>query len=622
MDVIKGTSNKVLEINLTSKKYTTYTVSNAERKLYLGGKGLGLKLLFDRLKPGIDPLGAENMLAVMPGVLESTGAPCTARFSAVTKSPLTGIMASANCGGPFGGQLKTAGWDGILIRGKAKKPIFLHINHNGVSFEDAGGLWGMDAQAVQDEVVGNKKNHAALAIGPAGENLVRFANIVSGKRYLGRGGMGAVMGSKMLKAIVVEGGKYKIEPVRPYTFKSVRKKALAYINRNDVTAGSYRNFGTPYTINLSNAAGILPINNFTIGSDRRAVDIAGETFAAAHEASDSSCKTCAIRCGHKGTFNGKTAKIPEYESIVLMGSNLGIFDREKIVEWNNLCGKLGMDTISAGGTLAWVMEATQKGMVDSDLTFGSAEGISEALHDIAYAKGFGKEMGLGSRALSQKYGGEDFAIHVKGLELPAYDPRGSVGLGLAYAVANRGGCHLSSYVVALEVFFGLMDPYAAKAKPEMTIFFESLNNCINSMGTCLFTQFAYTMEDPLTKMTPDLLLGMVMQHLPQVATKLVNFSIYKQLWSTTTGISISNGAFLKAGDRIHVLERLMNTREGIAKKDDTLPARLLKEGRKNDPKRRTVPLEKMLDHYYDLRGFDSNGIPTRETLERLKIETT
>jgi aldehyde:ferredoxin oxidoreductase len=311
--------------------------------------------------------------------------------------------------------------------------------------------------------------------------------------------------------------------------------------------------------------------------------------------------------------------VPEFETVGLLGSNLGIFDADQVAEFNRICNEVGMDTISAGGTIAWVMEAAEKGLVNSPLRFGSAEGVGQALLDIAHGRGFGAEMAQGSKALAKKYGGAEFAMQVKGLEMAAYDPRGSYGQGLAYAVANRGACHLSAYLIAQEVYFKLLNPGRTYAKPEFTKFFESLTCCINSLQTCQFTMFAYLLEPPMSKYSLDAVLGFLMQNLPVVAIKFIDFGVYTKLWSSVTGIKISNSEFLKAGDRIHVLERYMNTREGITRKDDTLPLRLLRESRKSDPKKKMVPLDKMLDKYYKLRGFDDNGIPTRETLKNLGI---
>ena len=617
---IVGTGNRMLEIDLTSGQVQEFQVTDGDRQLYLGGKGLGLKLLFERLHPGIDPLGEDNYLAFMMGVLMGTGAPCSGRFAALTKSPLTGIMLTSSCGGPFGMAYKTAGYDGLLIRGKSAKPVYLEIDNNGVKFQDAAPLWGKDTAETQ-ELLSQDRKDGVLAIGPAGENRVRYANIASGHRFLGRGGMGAVMGAKNLKAIVAHGGSYRILPNDPNKFKTVCKKATKYIKANKYTGDLYRNFGTNSNTRPCNEAGLIPINNFRRGSDARAEDISGQALQKKYNTSFDTCKPCTILCGHKGTYpDGSEQHIPEYESVNLLGPNLGIFDSDRISEFNDICGRMGMDTISAGATLSWVMEAGGKKLIKTDLKFGSSEGIADQLRDIALRRGQGDELANGTRWLSQKYGGQDFAIHVKGLEMAAYDPRGSWGQGLAYAVANRGACHLSAYLVGLEIYFKYLNPFKTYAKAEFTKLFENAFCGVNSLQTCSFTAYAYTGESPLTKYTLDPVLTVMMQYLPQVTTKLVDFSIYSDLFEAVSAIPMSPADFLKAGDRIHVLERHMNCREGISRKDDTLPDRLLKEPREEDLKKRTVPLEKMLDKYYKLRGYDANGIPTADTLKNLGIQ--
>jgi aldehyde:ferredoxin oxidoreductase len=616
---IVGTGNRLLEIDLTTEQVKELQVTDNDRRLYLGGKGLGLKLLFERLQPGIDPLGQDNYLAFMMGVLLGTGAPCSGRFAALTKSPLTGIMLASSCGGPFGMAYKTAGYDGLLITGKAARPIYLEIDSRGVKFQDGAHLWGKDTAETQ-ELLSNNRKDGVLAIGPAGENRVRYANIASGDRFLGRGGMGAVMGAKNIKAIVARGGTCRILPNDPNKFNALCKKATKYIKANKYTGDLYRNYGTNSNTRPCNEAGLIPVNNFRRGSDTRAEDTSGQAMQKKYNTGFDTCQPCTILCGHKGTYpDGSEQHIPEYESVNLLGPNLGIFDTDRISEFNHICGRMGMDTISAGATLSWTMEAGGKRLIKTDLTFGSPEGVADQLRDIAHRRGQGDELANGTRWLSQKYGGQEFAIHVKGLEMAAYDPRGSWGQGLAYAVANRGACHLSGYLVALEVFFKLLNPYRTYAKAEFTKLFESAFCGVNSLHTCVFTAYAYTMESPLTKYTLDPVLAVMMQYLPRVTTKLVDFSLYADLFEAVTGIPMSPADFLKAGDRIHVLERHMNCREGISRKDDTLPERLLKEPREEDLKKRTVPLEKMLDKYYKLRGYDANGIPTVDTLKELGI---
>jgi aldehyde:ferredoxin oxidoreductase len=616
---IAGPSNKVLEVDLTTRTFTVYQVTEEERRMYLGGKGLGLKLIYDRMPAKIDPLGADNMIAFMPGVLMGTGAPCSGRFSAVTKSPLTGIMDHASCGGPFGMSLKTAGWDGLLVKGKSDTPVYLVVTSSGVEFKDASALWGKDAFETQ-ELLGKNKNAGAAVIGQAGENKVLFANIVSGKRFLGRGGMGAVMGSKNLKAVFAIGGVYKIVAKEKEKFDKIKKLATKRINANPVTSDALRRFGTNNLVNFTNIGGIMPVRNFTSGSSDNAYKLTGEYYSENFNTKHHTCKPCTILCGKAGKFNGKELSVPEYETVGVMGSNLEIFDPVKIAEWNDLCGRFGMDTISMGGTLAWVMEAGEKGLVKTDLKFGSPEGVAEAIEDTALGRGFGQEMGRGSRALSKKYGGEDFAIQVKGMEMAAYDPRGSYGVGLNYAVANRGACHLSSTVMAQENFVHVLDPYSTIGKHVWVKFFEDFYCAMNSLHTCTFTSFAYILENPLTKYSGLFYLKIVMGYLYPVATLIADISIYHKLWSTITGQKMSRSDFMKAGERIHILERYMNTREGITVKDDTLPARMLKEGRKNDPKGRVVPLTEMLKNYYRIRSYDDNGIPTADLMKKLSID--
>lgn len=622
MQEVIGSNNRILEIDLTRKKFSETAINKKDRNMYLGGKGLGLKLLYDRMEPGIDPLGPENMMAICTGVLMGTGAPCSGRFEAVTKSPLTGIMVTASCGGPFGMALRTSGWEGIIIKGKASTPTYLFIDSKGVQFKSAKAIWGKATDAAESALL--KEGAGAMVIGPAGENLVSFSNIRSGHRFLGRGGMGAVLGSKNIKGIVAKGGEFKIVPAKKKRFDKINKKFFKYINQNFITSGSYRSFGTNANTNLSNAAGILPIRNFTGGSHGEAHKVSGETMAERFKTKYDTCKPCVIMCGHKGTIEGKEAHIPEYETVGLMGTNLEIFDPVKIAEWDNICAKMGMDTISTGGTLGWAMEATEKGLIKTNLKFGSPAGVAEMLKDIAYRKGIGKDLAMGSKAASKKYGGEDFAIHVKGMEMAAYDPRGCIGHGLSYATANRGACHLSASLMVLEAYLGMASPNDRRWKPFMVKFMENTYAAMNSLHICHFTAFAVFLQPPLIKASPGPLIKILNQNIAPLALNLMDTSLWPELWYAILGKTyipyLSMLKFSKTGERIHLLERYMNTREGISKKDDTLPLRMLTEGRKCDAKERVVPLEPMLKKYYKIRGYDSNGIPKKRTLKRLGIE--
>jgi len=614
---IAGPLNAVLEINLSLKTVSKVSIPERSRRLYLGGKGLGLKLLYDRLKPGTDPLGEDNLIIIMTGVLAGTPAPCSGRFHAVFKSPLTGIMGSSSCGGSFGRQLKSNGWDGIILKGKSEKPVTLHIHNDKVDFFDAANLWGKDITQTQAAI--GSKSTQTLVIGPAGENLVRFANVAAGDRYLGRGGLGAVMGSKNLKAIVAFKGQYKIVPLFKDRFQKIKNRANRYINRNTMSL-LMRQFGTAANANPIIKNNMLPVNNFTYGNHPKARQITGEAIKENHNTTHHTCKPCSILCGHKGMFNGKQTPVPEYETLVLLGTSLGIFDPNDISRFNEICNQKGLDTISAGGTLAWVMEATQKGLVKTDLEFGSSKEIVKALNNIASLEGFGRQIAKGSRALSNQFGGKGFAIQVKGLEMAGYDPRGAYGQGLGYAVANRGACHLSSFPVGFENLLGFLKPDTIRAKPEFVKFFENINAAVNSMDICQFTGYGLTLETILPRITPHLVLNLIMQNIPIIAIALIDFSLYPKLFSAASGIDLSSKQFLEAGERIHILERLMNTNEGIRKSDDTLPERLLLEPQKDDPQKRLVPLGPMLKRYYKLRGYDADGLPKKSLLKKLGIE--
>lgn len=604
------------------KKWKVVNIDSNDRKMYLGGKGLGLKIYYDRFKNklnDIDPLGPENDLIFMAGVLTGTGAVCSARFAGVTKSPLTGIMVSSSCGGPFGGALKTAGYDGLIVKGSGTFPLSLEISDNKVIFHDASKIWGKMIDETQDLFNLSAKD-GDLTIGPAGENKVSYANIASGHRFLGRAGMGAVMGAKKLKAIIVRGRTYKVRPAKEVLFKKVRKKASSYIAGNDFST-NYRKYGTNYNVLPGISAGYVPVTNFRYRTEERFKNLSGEAMAERYHTTNSSCTPCSIQCGHKGTYSdGIVKQIPEYETIGMWGPNIDNYDSDIIGEWNYHMNRLGMDTISAGGTVAWAMEAGEKGFRDTELKFGNTDNIEQILTDIAYKKGEGAELSLGSAYLSQKYGGKDFAIQVKGLEMAAYDPRGAWGHGLNYAVANRGACHLSSYPLALEVLFGFLDPHTTRAKAFWVDFFENFNSAINSLQTCQFTSYAYILEPVLVRIIPKFILKIAMQYFPKVAVLFLDFSILNQTYESITGISLSMKAYIKSGKRIHVLERLMNTKMGISSKDDTLPGRFLNEWDTHHSVKKSVNLEPMLADYYKQKGYDSTGIPGDKILTKLGIK--
>ncbi len=622
MKEIIGVTNKLLTVDLSQKSWKIVKIDSSDREMYLGGKGLGLKIYYDMFSNRLDdvePLGEENPLVFMAGVLTGTGAVCSARFAGITKSPLTGIMVTSSCGGPFGGALKTAGYDGLMIMGKSKAQTWLEITEEAVLFHDASSLWGKTTRDAQ-RMLNLSIKDGDLVIGPAGENGVLYANILSGHRFLGRGGMGAVMGGKNLKAVAVRGRAYRVRPVKEEMFKRIRRKASRFIAKNDFS-NKYRSYGTASNVIPGIAAGYVPVTNFTYRTDERFRALSGESMAEKYSTTNSSCIPCSIRCGHQGTFpDGIVKQIPEYETVGLWGPNIDNYDSDKIGEWNLLMNDLGMDTISAGGTVSWAMEAGEKGLRETELHFGKTDNIANIITDIAYRRGEGKELSLGSRNLSKKYGGKDFAIQVKGLEMAAYDPRGAWGQGLSYATANRGACHLSAYPLALEVLFRFLEPYTIRSKAFWVDFFENFNAALNSLQTCQFTSFAYVLEPFPVTVFPRFVLKFAMQHFPALAVFFLNFGILNGTYESITGIKLSQKDFITAGRRIHILERYMNTRMGITKKDDTLPERFLKESETKHPVKKAVPLEPMLKDYYRIKKYDKNGVPTRKILSLLGIK--
>ena len=348
MKQIYGSSNKYLDINLTTNSYEIYTISDEERDTYIGGKGMGLYIYNKRLGnklDKVDPLGEDNILAIMMGLFIGTGATCSGRFDAVTKSPLTDIMVSSSCGGPFGLACKTAGWDGVIITGKSAKPTYLYITDEGVEFKDASSVWGKGTNESQ-EIISPNKRGGAICIGQAGENLVKYANAASGHRFLGRGGIGAVMGSKNLKGVVALGRSYKINPVLPKKFNKIKKRSIKYINKDEFSQ-NYRKYGTNSGVNIGVDAGYAPIRNFKRRTDERFRALSGEAMAKKYDTKPSACIPCTVLCGHKGTFpDGKVRQIPEYETVGMFGGNIENYDSDKIAIWNDLMNDYGKHPLS------------------------------------------------------------------------------------------------------------------------------------------------------------------------------------------------------------------------------------------------------------------------------------
>jgi len=594
-----GWMGKILRVDLTAGTVRLEEIDKELLHGYIGARGLGTKIFCNEVDPKVDPLSEENKIIFMTGPLTGTLASSAGRYNVVTKGVLNGTIAASNSGGSFGPELKYAGYDGVIIEGKAKEPVYLWINDDEAELRSASHIWGTNVVATTDTIKAETDEEAKVAcIGPAGENLVKFACIMNEyNRAAGRSGVGAIMGSKNLKAIAVR-GTGGIEVADREGFKAAVLDARKKLKEHPVTSSGLPSYGTNVLINILNEHGGLPVKNFSEAAVfPNAEKISGEYQAEKYLVRNKGCFGCSIACGRitrikEGKFRS-LGEGPEYEATWAFGSNLGIDNFEAISKANFLCNELGLDPITMGGTLACAVEMVQKEIIPRDkinLDWGDGEMLIEMVRKTAYREGFGDELAEGSYRLAESYGHPEFSMTVKKQELPAYDPRGQQGIGLEYATSNRGGCHVRGYMTSPEVL-GIpvkVDPDTVEGKPELLKTFQDLTALIDSSGICLFVTFA---------------LG-----LPEIAEQL----------RTATGFNISDEEYLKAGERIWNLERLFNLKAGFSGKDDTLPERLLKEPMKDGPhKGNVVKLDVMLPLYYKVRGWDENGVPTEEKLKEL-----
>ena len=627
---LKGYAKKVIRIDLTTKTVTEYPFSDEERELFVGGKIMAAKIIYDNIKTKIDPFSPENMIVITTGPLNAMGSPCSSRFNTSTISPLTGFYTSSNCGGSFGMAIKRAGYDAIIIVGKAEEKTYLRITREGVEFKNADFLWGLTTteaqQAIPDK--GDK-----FVIGPAGENLVRYACVVSGERAAGRGGVGAVFGSKNLKGLVAE-GFISPEPYDKEGLKKVNAKWTKVLKKHPTTGVQLPEMGTAALVSSMHARNLLATNNYRSGKYEHFEDISGETLRDDYLVRNTGCTTCPIRCQRVVKVEGKEVKGPEVETIGLFGSNILNHDMQSILDWNYYMDELGMDTISCGNTISFAMELNEKGMWKNGLEFGKIDNIKQTIEDIAYRRGIGDELAEGSKRLALKYGGMEFAMQAKGLELAAYEPRGAVGHGLGYAVSNRGGCHLNGgYLVVLEGLMMSVDPYTTFGKAALCIMFQDLMEACSAGGNCLFTTYAFlpsfllarpqgavttTVNKVFTKV------GLVLKFLLRIPTALA-FHLPGYMLPHTmairkaTGMHMNFGRFLRTGERGYNLERLIDINLGLTKADDDLPGRLKDELQIPSEPRSKVPLDKLLKKYYSTRFWDKEGRPTKALMKRLKI---
>jgi aldehyde:ferredoxin oxidoreductase len=625
--MIKGYAGRILEVNLGQREFRFSPLDEDTARLYIGGKGYGTRLLYDRTEAGIDPLGPANPLIFATGPLNGSVAPQSNRFAVVCKSPLTGGIGNATCGGSFALGMKKAGIDILIVEGCSPTPVRLEIDGDSaaVHFHDASELWGKGTYDTQ-KILGRKQYHAV--IGPAGENLVLYAGIVSNERIAGRTGVGAVMGSKRLKAVSVTGSR-KLDMEDPDKFKAYTKEVRELFKGHPVLGESMKRFGTGAIVNTTNARNILPTRNFQKGSFSDAMSISGEYLEDNGLVGvKTSCIHCPVTCGRDVEVEGKgRVKGPEYETLALMGSNLEIGDLKKVSEWNYWADDMGMDTISLGATLSFAMELQERGMFDAGIHFGDPTGVTELIEAIAHRSGVGADLADGTRRMSEKYGGKEFAMHVKGLELSAYDPRGSFAQGVEYATTNRGGCHVQGASMYMESVGPLtINPQNLKLKADIPVVQQNLACAINSMVLCIFTTYGMIPRS-VHEMNPNSLtykaLVTVFENLGPLLRMAMSMKGPPMMWfekwlTYITGEKFSGGHLQEIGARIFNLERMYNLREGMTAADDTLPARMLYE-----PTFKHMssghPLDQLLPKYYRIRGWDADGVPKARTLERLQV---
>jgi len=584
---------EIARVNLSTSKIFHQKLDENVAKNFLGGRGLGVKVLYDELKPKTNPLSPENKIIFATGPVTGTRAPTSGRYCVVSKSPLTGTIFDSHSGGFFGPELKFTGYDAIIIEGKAETPVYIWINNETVEIRDASEVWGQDTHMTTERLMKETDSNAKVAcIGPAGERQVLLAAIINDKhRAAGRGGLGAVMGSKNLKAVVVRGTS-KVDVADEEEFSEVFDESLTVIRKNPITDKSLPTLGTAVLVNLVNEHGMYPTRNFQEGVFEDAEGVSGEKITETILVGRRACYACPIACGRATKTSEKEGEGPEYETTWAFSAQCGINDLTSVTHANYLCNELGLDTISTGNTIGCAMEMSQKRFLKEKIEFGDANKLVKLVKKIALREGIGKELADGSKRFAEKYGCPELAMQVKGLEIPAYDPRGAQGHALAYATSNRGGCHLRAYLIGPEILGtpALVDRFKPDGKADLVFNFQNLFAALDSMILCVFTSFA------------------------------LNPSHYAKFLTTITGLTFTDEDLMKIGERVWNLERFFNIREGFGRRDDTLPPRFLKTPLPEGGSRaRTVFLDKMLKEYYDLRGWDSEGAPLKSKLRELGI---
>ena len=612
-------AGKILRVNLTAGTVTPEPLNMEWAHAYLGSRGLGSKYLISEIDPKVDPLSPENKIIWATGPLTGTMASTGGRYTVITKGPLTGAIACSNSGGYWGAELKMAGWDMVIVEGKSPTPVYLYINDDVAELRDASSLWGQSVWKTEEALKTSLQDPLTRvsSIGPAGENGVLYAAIVNDlHRAAGRSGVGAVMGSKNLKAIAVRGTKGVGNIRDPKAFMKVTFEKKKILAENPVTGQGLPTYGTQVLMNVINEMGALPTRNHRDVQFEGAKDISAEAMATPRKSdgkkqlvTNQACFGCTIACGriskidethftvqNKPQYWGASGGL-EYEAAWALGAANGVNDLEALQYANLLCNEEGIDPISFGATVGAVMELYEMGVLTQEqigmaAPFGSAQALAFLAEETVNGRGFGKEVGQGSKRLTAKYGHPDLSMSSKGQEFPAYDGRSIQGIGLAYATSNRGACHLRGYTIASEVL-GIpvkTEPTEHEGKPELVKAFQDATAAFDSAGICIFTSFAWTLADVAPQVQAACGEEFTMEHLNHI------------------------------GERIWNMEREFNNAAGFTKADDNLPKRLLTEAAKTGPGKGVVSkLPEMLPKYYEARGWDSEGRPTAQTKERLGL---
>ena len=593
---------KLARINLSTGEIKVEKLDLELAHKFIGGRGLGTKILYDEGVATVEPLSPENKLVYITGPMTGAAAPSTGRYMVVTKSPLTGMIACSNSGGIWGAKLKHAGWDAIIVEGQAPEWTYISIEDDKIQLLDAREYLGMMSEEMDTKL---KEKHgptaSVLNIGPAGEKQVLLAAIMNDKdRAAGRSGVGAVMGSKKLKAIVVKSSRIKLDNIADEeALKEATKKAMDVLMANPVTSSGLKQLGTAILVNIINNVGSLPTKNWQESYYEQAEDISGETLAEKYLVRPGACYRCPIACGRIINVNGHVTGGPEYEPLWAYGANCGNNDLNVIDECNMLCNEYGLDAISTPCTIAAAMELYQRGAIKEEdcagvpLEWGSTQALVE------WTKRMGNPkteldwlMSSGSARLCEHYGMPEISMSVKKQEMPAYDARGIQGIGITYATSNRGGCHVRGYMISPEVL-GLpqqLDRTVTDDKAAWAKTFQDLTAVIDSMGHCLFTSFAMGAQE------------------------------YTDLLNAATGTNWTVEQVLEIGDRIYNIERMFNKAAGMKPEDDRLPKRLLNDPIVNGPSKGMVSqLPLTLPQYYEARGW-VNAFPTDETLKKLGLD--